>query len=165
MVSVGYSYQLSVACRAGLSRPSLDEDGSSCEGGLLFSNPNARCEQSSIHPNSRCRANRGGIDSTSSLIREVEAGRGVALARTRTSRRFVCCCRGRLVPSSVVMVGRRGFQRRAFLSLSGRRCQDMLTDPIAHRPRPPSPSQDMLTDPHRPPRTNTTALYGNSNVI
>ena len=60
--------------------------------------------------------------------------RGVALARTRTSRRFVCCCRGRLVPSSVVMVGRRGFQRRAFLSLSGRRCQDMLTDPIV-RPR------------------------------
>jgi hypothetical protein len=32
----------------------------------------------------------------------------------------------------VVMVGRRGLQRRAFLSLSGRRCQDMLTDP--HRP-------------------------------
>ena len=30
----------------------------------------------------------------------------------------------------VVMVGRRGFQRREFLSLSGRRCQDMLTDPI-----------------------------------
>ena len=72
----------------------------SCEGGLLFSNPNATCEQSSIHPNSRCRANRGGIDSISSLIREVEAGRGIALARTRTSGRFVCCCRGRLVPST-----------------------------------------------------------------
>src|SRR4051812_31021335 len=64
-----------------------------------ISNPNATYEQSSIHPDSRCRVNRGGIDSTSSLIAKVEAGCGVALARTRTSGRFVCCCSGRLVPS------------------------------------------------------------------
>lgn len=46
----------------------------------------------------------------------------------------------------IVMVGRQGLQRRAFLSLSGRRCQDMLTDP--HRPSP---------SPHRPHPTRSPA--------
>ena len=45
----------------------------------------------------------------------------------------------------VVMVGRRGFQRRAFLSLSGHRCKDMLTDP--HR-----------VPPHRVPQAERSTL-------